>query len=196
MQVRFRSAPSHLGYSFSIKFYPAAQVRFRFAPSHLGYSPYLSLVKIYYAVQVRFRFAPSHLGYSFYSSLATFTPPRKFGFASLHLTWAIRSIRPWLKSTTPCKFVFALLHLTWAIRPIAPCKNLSLQVNLRTCFYMVLHGSTVSILKTFHILHVSHNHQRNLKCDRILKHPQIKPRTFLELVKTVYQRVSVYKQLP
>ena len=42
-----------------------------------------------------------------------------------------------------------------------------------------------------HILHVLHDHQRNLEGDGIFKHTKIQPGALLKLIQTVHQRISV-----
>ena len=53
----------------------------------------------------------------------------------------------------------------------------------------------ILIFKRFHVLHITHNHQCNLKCDGILKHPKIQSGTLLEFIQAVYQCISVNVQL-
>ena len=48
---------------------------------------------------------------------------------------------------------------------------------------------------SFHVIHITHNHQCNLKCDGILKHPKIQSGTLLEFIQAVYQCISVNVQL-
>lgn len=54
---------------------------------------------------------------------------------------------------------------------------------------------TILIFKKFHVLHVLYNHECDLECNRILKYAQIQPGRLLKLIQTIYQRISVDKQL-
>ena len=47
----------------------------------------------------------------------------------------------------------------------------------------------------FNIFHVVHYHKRDLKCQRIIKCPDIKPCHLLQLFYPVYQCVPVHKKL-
>ena len=51
------------------------------------------------------------------------------------------------------------------------------------------------IIQSLHILHVLHYHQRNLECDGVLKHADIKTCGLLKFVQPVYQRISVNIEL-
>ena len=51
-----------------------------------------------------------------------------------------------------------------------------------------------SIIQRLHILHVLHDHQRDLECDRVLEYPQVQTGALLELVQSVYQRIPVNVQ--
>ena len=46
-----------------------------------------------------------------------------------------------------------------------------------------------------HVLHVAHDHHRDLKCQRIIKFPDIQTGALLQLLQPIYERIPVNIQL-
>ena len=59
------------------------------------------------------------------------------------------------------------------------------------------HGFTVSIsiLKRFHIFHVTNYHERDLEGNRIFKYSQVQSGALLQLIQSVYKCISVNEEL-
>lgn len=66
---------------------------------------------------------------------------------------------------------------------------------LLTCSSVIIISPSISNSRCFHILHILDYHECDLKRDCIFKNPQIQTCAFLQLVQTIYQRISMNVQL-
>ena len=55
--------------------------------------------------------------------------------------------------------------------------------------------SAALVLQAFHVLHVAHDHEGDLKGDGILKDPKVQASALLELIEAVHQGVTVDVEL-